>query len=263
MQSKIINILNRNFKNPISCLATYSSAIAKILDGNIDMILVGDSLGSNLYGMKNTQGVTLDMMKRHGKAVIKNIKKSITVVDMPFKTYENKNHALKNAKDIINYTKADLIKLEVNKNKIPIIEYLSEKRINLIAHIGVTPQSYKDFSKIRSVGKSTLERKKLIELAIQLEKSGAKAILLECVSRKTAKLISSSIKIPTIGIGASEYCDGQVLVFDDLINLNINHTKPRFVKNYLDFTKISKDAVENYNRDVKNRKFPSKKYSYS
>ncbi len=262
MKKKLIKILNREFTEPITCLTSYSSSITKLLDGEVDMILVGDSLGSTLYGMKNTQGVTLDMMKLHGQAVVKNVKKSITIIDMPYKTYSNKKQALKNAKDLINFTKAEMLKLEINVKNLSLIRYLSDKNFNIIAHIGVTPQSFSNFKKIRILGKTNIEIKKLNDLAIRAEKAGAKSILLECVTKDAAKLITSSTSIPTIGIGSSKYCDGQVLVFDDLIKINCDHTLPKFVKNYMNFSFQAKRVIKKFNIEVKKRKFPNKKYSY-
>ena len=259
---KKIRILNKNFYKPISCLTAYSPSIANILDGKVDLILIGDSLGTTLYGMKNTQMVTLEMMRNHGAAVNEVIKKSLKVLDMPYKTYENKIDAYKNAKKLLNYCKPDLLKLEINKKKLDILEHLVRKKINVISHIGVTPQSYKNFSKIRILGKTNKEKKNLLSLAKESEKLGAKAVLLECITADTAKLITKNISIPTIGIGASKYCDGQVLVFDDLINLNINRKKPKFVKNYLNINRIVGNAVRKYNREVKLKKFPSFKFSY-
>ena len=260
---KKIRILDKNFYKPISCLTAYSPSIAKILDGKIDLILVGDSLGSTLYGMKNTQGVTMDMMKKHGAAVNKVIKKSIKVLDMPYKTYENKFDAYKNAKILLNYCKPDLLKLEINKKRLVILNHLVSKKINVISHIGVTPQSYKHFNKIKILGKTNMEKNNLLRLAKESERLGAKAVLLECITADTAKLITENITIPTIGIGASKYCDGQVLVFDDLINLSTNNKKPKFVKNYLNFRKIVSNAVKNYNKEVKLKKFPSLKFTYN
>ena len=260
---KKIKILNKNFYKPISCLTAYSPSIANILDGKIDLILVGDSLGSTLYGMKNTQGVTMDMMKNHGAVVNKVIKKSLKILDMPYKTYENNADAYKNAKVLLNYCKPDLLKLEINKKKLVILKHLVSKKINVIAHIGVTPQSYKNFDKIKILGKTKIEKNNLLKLAKESERFGAKAILLECITADTAKLITENISIPTIGIGASKYCDGQVLVFDDLINLNTNNKKPKFVKNYLNFSKIAGNAVKKYNREVKLKKFPSIKFTYN
>ena len=260
---KKINILHKSFTKPISCLTAYSPSIANILDGKIDLILVGDSLGSTLYGMKNTQEVTIEMMKNHGAAVNKVVNKSLKVLDMPYNTYENKVDALKNAKILLNCCQPDLLKLEIDKKKLFILKYLVSKKINIISHIGVTPQSFKNFDKIKILGKTIKEKNYLLRLAKESEILGAKAILLECITTDTAKLITDSISIPTIGIGASKFCDGQVLVFDDLINLTTNNKKPRFVKNYLNFNRMASDAVKKYNKEVKLKKFPSTKFSYS
>ena len=260
---KKIKILHKSFSKPISCLTAYSPSIANILDGKIDLILVGDSLGSTLYGMNNTQGVTMEMMKNHGAAVNKEIKKSLNVLDMPYKTYDNKIDAYKNAKILLNYCDPDLIKIEINKNKLVILKYLVSKKLNIISHIGVTPQSYKNFNNIKILGKTLKEKNNLLKLAKESERLGAKAVLLECVTADTAKLITENISIPTIGIGASKYCDGQVLVFDDLINLSLNNKKPKFVKNYLNFNKIAVNAIKKYNKEVKLKKFPSDRFTYN
>jgi 3-methyl-2-oxobutanoate hydroxymethyltransferase len=260
---KKIKILHKRFSKPISCLTAYSPSIANILDGKIDLILVGDSIGSTLYGMNNTQGVTMDMMKNHGAAVNKTIKKSLKVLDMPYKTYDNKIDAYKNAKILLNHCKPDLLKIEISEKKLVILKHLVDKKLNVISHIGVTPQSYKNFNKIKVLGKTNKEKQNLLELAKKSETLGAKAVLLECVTSDTAKLITENISIPTIGIGASKYCDGQVLVFDDLINLTTNDKKPKFVKNYFNFNKVASNVVKKYNREVKLKKFPSTKFTYN
>ena len=260
---KKIKVLHKSFSKPISCLTAYSPSIANILDGKIDLILVGDSIGSTLYGMKNTQGVTMDMMKNHGAAVNKEIKKSLKVLDMPYKTYDNKIDAYKNAKILLNHCKPDLLKIEISEKKLVVLKHLVDKKVNVISHIGVTPQSYKNFNKIKVLGRTNKEKQNLLKLAKESETLGAKAVLLECITTDTAKLITKNISIPTIGIGASKYCDGQVLVFDDLINLNTNNKKPRFVKNYFNFNKIASNIVKKYNREVKLKKFPSTKFTYN
>ena len=260
---KRTKILNKNFSKPISCLTAYSPSIAKILDGKIDLILVGDSLGSTLYGMNNTQGVTMDMMKNHGAAVNKEIKKSLKVLDMPYKTYDNKIDAYKNARILLNHCRPDLLKIEISEKKLVVLKHLVDKKVNVISHIGVTPQSYKNFNKIKVLGRTNKEKQNLLKLAKESETLGAKAVLLECVTANTAKLITENISIPTIGIGASRYCDGQVLVFDDLINLSTNDKKPKFVKNYFNFNKIASNIVKRYNREVKLKKFPSTKFTYN
>ena len=247
---------------PISCLTAYSKPLANILDGNVDLILVGDSLGTTLYGMKNTRSVNLEMMKNHGKAVVSNTKKSMTIIDMPYKTYSNKREALRNALDILTYTKADFIKIETDIKNIDIVKHLSKNKIKVISHIGITPQKFSNFTKIKSVGKNLDESKNLIKLAKKLEEAGSKLIFLECIKINTAKEITNKLTIPTIGIGASKYCDGQVLVVDDIINLNTSNHKLKFIKTYTNIEKNISNAVKNFTKDVKSKKFPSKKYSY-
>ena len=169
MKKKYKLLLNTKFTKKISSLAIYSPAVAEIVDGNVDIILVGDSLGTTLYGMRNTQSVSLSMMKAHGKAVIKNVKKSLTMIDMPYNTYKNKNQALRNAHDLLRYTKAKMIKLEINEKKLEIVKHLSKNNINVVAHLGVTPQDYKDFSKIKIKGKNQNEINILKNLAVSCE----------------------------------------------------------------------------------------------
>ncbi len=260
---KKFKVLHKSFSRPISCLTAYSPSVAKILDGKVDLILVGDSLGSTLYGMNNTQGVTMDMMKNHGAAVNNEIKKSLKVLDMPYKTYDNKTDAYKNAKTLINHCRPDLLKIEISEKKLVVLKHLVDRKVNIISHIGVTPQSYKNFNKIKVLGRTNKEKQNLLKLAKESETLGAKAVLLECITADTAKLITENISIPTIGIGASRYCDGQVLVFDDLINLSTNEKKPKFVKNYFNFNKIASSVVKKYNREVKLKKFPSNKFTYN
>jgi 3-methyl-2-oxobutanoate hydroxymethyltransferase len=256
------NLLLKKNIEPITCLTAYSKPLAILLDGRVDLILIGDSLGTTLYGMKNTRAVNLEMMKTHGKAVVKNTSISMTIVDMPYNTYRNKKEALRNAKDILNFTKADYIKIETDKKNIEIVKYLSENKIKVVSHIGVTPQKFSDFKKIRSVGKNINDINKLIKLATKLEDAGSKFIVLECVSLIAAKKITNSLSIPTIGIGSSKNCDGQVLVIDDMLNFNSKSKKPKFIKS---FTNIENSIVKGINmfvKEVKNKKFPSRKKSY-
>ncbi len=254
-------LLKKNIE-PISCLTAYSKPLANILDGRVDLILVGDSIGTTLYGMKNTRSVNLEMMKNHGKAVVSNTKKSMTIIDMPYNTYRDKKEALKNAINILDFTKADFIKIETDNKNIDIVKHLTINKIKVVSHIGVTPQKFSDFSKIKSVGKNTKETNNLITLAKKLEYAGSKMIVLECISLTAAKKITKILKIPTIGIGASKYCDGQVLVIDDILHLDSNIKKPKFIKNYINIKKNIIKAVNSFDKEVKNKKFPSKKYTY-
>tara|TARA_B000000475_G_C15933839_1_gene421927 strand:- start:9 stop:800 length:792 start_codon:yes stop_codon:yes gene_type:complete len=255
-------LLIKKNKIPITCLTAYSKPIANILDGKVDLILVGDSLGTTLFGMQNTRGVTIEMMKNHGKTVVQNTKYSMTIIDMPYNTYRNKSEALKNARDILAFTKADFIKIETDKKNLNIVEYLTKNKIKVVSHIGVTPQKFSNFSKIKSVGKNIKDSNNLLNLAKKLEEAGSKIIVLECISLDTSKKITNSLSIPTIGIGSSKYCDGQVLVIDDILNLNSHNKKPKFVKNYINIEKNIDKAVKRFAKEVINKNFPSKKYSY-
>ena len=257
MKKKFLNILKKKNKEKIVSLTAYSKNIASVLDNYCDIILVGDSLGSVLYNYKSTREVSLDMMIEHSKSVRKGIKKSLMVVDMPYNTYRNSQEALKNAKKIMSKTECDAVKIEGGKKVYKTIKTLIKNNIPVMGHLGLLPQSDKSF---RFKGKKALERDKIIKDSKLLEKAGVFSIVLECIETSLAKSITQNIKVPTIGIGASNYCDGQILVFDDLIGLN--PTNFRFVKKYSNIIKEISKAVSNYSKDVKRRKFPSKKNSY-
>ena len=257
MRLKIIKLIKKKNKLPIVCLTAYSKNISKILDKYCDVILIGDSLGNVLYNMKSTRDVTLDMMIKHAQSVKAGIKKSLCVVDMPFNTYNNKKEALINAKKIIKQTRCDAVKIESNKKNFNIIKHLIKSKIQVMGHIGYTPQYKKKF---KIEGTSDAEEVKLINEAKKIESAGAFSIVLECIAPNMSKKITSSIKIPTIGIGSSKYCDGQILVTDDMIGLS--GFKPKFVKKYVNINKIIDKSVKKYSKDVVNRKFPKASNSY-
>ena len=258
MNAKIKQILLKKNKTKIICLTSYSKNFSEILDKFTDIILVGDSLGSVLYSFDTTKKVNLNMMIEHSKSVRQGIKKSLMVVDMPYNTYRNKSEALKNAKKIIKYSKADAIKVEGGKKIIKIINHLRKNKINVMGHLGILPQSHR--GKFRYKGKTISERKNLINDALLLQKSGVFSIVLECIETNLAQRITKELKIPTIGIGSSVNCDGQVLVTDDLIGLNL--TSIKFVKSFSNIRKHIKSAVKKFIKDVKNKKYPSSKFSY-
>ncbi len=255
---KIREIIKRKNKRPIVCLTAYSKMIAEILDKHCDIVLVGDSLGMVLYGMESTREVTLDLMINHAKSVKKGISKSVLVIDMPYQTYRNKKEAYNNAKKIIKSTKCDALKLEGGEKIINIIKYLINKNIPVMGHIGLLPQSER--GKFKFKGRSLFERKRIIEDARLLSKAGVFAIVIEFVEESLAKIISKSIPVPIIGIGASKHCDGQILVTDDLLGLS-NFT-PRFVRKYSNIKKIINESVLRFRRDVINGNFPSRKNIY-
>ena len=257
MKKKILNLIKKKNKSKIVSLTAYSKNIASILDNFCDLILVGDSLGSVLYNYKSTREVTLKMMIDHSKSVRMGIKKSLMVVDMPYNTYRNAKEALINAKKIMTKTRCDAVKLEGGKKIFKIVQTLVKNNIPVMGHLGVLPQSAKNF---KFKGKKASERKTMLNEAKLLESAGAFSMVLECVESSLAKKITKNISIPTIGIGASANCDGQVLVTDDLIGLNPINV--RFVKKYSNIRKEIVKAVSNYSKDVKKKKFPSKKQSY-
>ena len=258
MNSKIKKIINKKNKSKIVCLTAYSKNIAEIVDNHADIVLVGDSLGSVLYNYKTTRKVNLKMMLEHTKSVRMGVKKSLLVIDLPYNTYRNKSEALKNSKKAIKETNCDAVKVEGGVRVKDVVRHLVKNKIPVLGHIGLTPQTVK--GKFKSVGKTDKERKKLIRDAKALEQSGAFGMVLECVYSDISKKITKLIRIPTIGIGASVHCDGQVLVTDDILGLT--DAKIKFVKKYINIKKIINSALLKFKNEVKSRKYPTKKYSY-
>ena len=257
MKNKVTNFIKKKNKSKIICLTAYSKNIASIIDKHCDLILVGDSLGSVLYNFSTTKKVTLDMMIEHSKSVRMGVMKSLMVVDMPYNTYRNTKEALKNAKKIIAKTKCDAVKIEGGKKVYKIIKTLIKNKIPVMGHLGVLPQSATNF---KFKGKNITERNNILRDSKLLEEVGVFSIVLECIESSLAKQITKTISIPTIGIGASSHCDGQVLVTDDLIGLN--KINARFVKKYSNIEMQINDAVLKFKQDVTKVKFPSKKHSY-
>ena len=255
---KIKKILSKKNKSKIVCLTAYSKNVAEVVDKHADIVLVGDSLGSVLYNYSTTRKVTLTEMINHSKSVRMGVKKSLMVVDMPYKTYSTKNLALKNARKIIKETKCDAVKLEGGKKIIKQITYLIQNKIPVMGHLGLLPQSIK--GSFKSKGKNTKEINDLLNDALLLQKKGVFAIVLECVKTAVSKKITQNLKIPTIGIGSSINCDGQVLVTDDLIGLN--ETNIKFVKKFFNIRKFLNIGIKRFASEVRSKKYPTKKYSY-
>ena len=253
----IKNILKKKNKIPITCLTAYSKVIAQIADKYCDIILVGDSLAMVLYGMKTTRDIKIDTMILHGKAVKSSSKKSLVVFDMPYKTYTNRFIAYKNAKKVMKLTRCDAIKLEGGKEIVNTIKYLTKRKIPVMGHVGLLPQTS---AKFKVKGRSSSQKKRILEDAIAVANSGVFAIIVECVVESLAKKITKSVSVPTIGIGASKHCDGQILVTDDILGLS--NFLPRFVKQYSNLSNIIEKCVKNYTQEVKMRRFPFIKNVY-
>ncbi len=257
MSSKVRILVKKKNKKKIVCLTAYSKNTGLVIDQYCDLVLVGDSMANVLYGMKNTHKLDIQTITNHAKAVRLGVKKSLLVIDMPKGSYSNSNQAKKNAKKLLKKTGCDAVKIENNSSNLNIVRTLYNSGINVMGHIGFTPQFKKKF---KVEGRTLKQQIQLIDQAKKIEEAGAFAIVLECISKSSAKKITKSIKIPTIGIGSSSACDGQILVTEDLLGLSGFY--PKFVKKYLNLEKLIKKAIKKFSNDVKTGKFPSTKNSF-
>lgn len=248
-------------KEPIVALTAYHAYGAKIADPYCDFMLVGDSVGMVIYGMENTLSVTVDMMINHGKAVVQSSKKSMIIVDMPFGSYEgSKEIAFKNASRILSDTGCSAVKLEGGEQMAETIAFLTSRGIPVMAHIGLTPQSVNIFGGFKAQGRTEFAQKKIENDAFCVEQAGAFSVVLEGMIESLAVQITGKIEIPTIGIGASQYCDGQILVTEDM--LGFHEWTPKFVRRYANLQTHAQDAISAYAKDVLNRSFPDEKELY-
>lgn len=262
-RNTVANIKNsKHSADPLVCLTAYSAPMAKILDKHCDILLVGDSVGMVLYGMENTLGVTIDMMINHARAVVNASKKACVIVDMPFGSYEDDiDKAYESASRIINETKCHAIKLEGGVEMADVISHLTSHHISVMAHIGLQPQSVVKDGGYKIKGRTDKEISKLTADAKAVEKAGAFSVVIEGTFENVSADITRQLTIPTIGIGASVHCDGQILVTEDMLGLITEHT-PKFVKKYSNLASEIDQAAANYASDVKTGNFPDKNYIY-
>ena len=255
------DIKARKAGSPIVSLTSYHAHTAAIVDRYADFILVGDSLGMVMHGMDSTLPVPLDLMIMHGKAVVRGTKQALIVVDMPFGTYEESPQiAFRNAAKIIKETNCGAVKLEGGARMAETIGFLVERGIPVMAHIGLTPQSTNILGGFKTQGRDEDSWPQHIEDAKAVAHAGAFALVLEGMVEPLAAKITKSIDIPTIGIGASADCDGQILVLEDMLGLNPN--PPKFVKSYGNLLQDIETAVGNYAEDVRTRAFPTPEQTY-
>ena len=247
-------------KRPIICLTSYNKFFAEIADQYCDIVLVGDSLGMAYYGDTSTRSVSLNDMIRHAKSVRSGVKKALMVVDMPYGTCKNPLLAKKNALRIIKETKCDAVKLEGGKEIKHIIQYLIKNKINVMGHIGLLPQKVQSKKDYKIKGINSAEKNKILNDLKNIQETGVFAIVLEAVKNETAKEVMKLSKVPIIGIGASQKCDGQILVLEDM--LGMFKKVPKFVKKYSNLRGYIKKAVKEYAKDIKNKKFPTKNNIY-
>ena len=241
---------------PIVCLTAYTMRVAQLLDEHCDLLLVGDSMGMVLYGMDSTQGVDLDMIIRHGQAVMRGSEQACVIVDMPYGSYEESvEQALENARAVMDATGAAAVKLEGGESMAPQVQALVDVGIPVIGHIGLLPQTAQDNGGFRVQGRSEDSQEQILKDAKAIEEAGASAIVVEAVMEDLAVTITESIGVPIIGIGASRGCDGQVLVTEDMVGITGDHI-PKFVKQYANVSGEISRAAEEYAADVRARRFP-------
>ncbi|AJC91391.1 3-methyl-2-oxobutanoate hydroxymethyltransferase [Campylobacter subantarcticus] len=262
MRKSMLGFSEKKAKNEkITMVSAYDYHSAKILDAcDIDIILVGDSLAMVVLGMQDTLSVTMDEMLIFTKAVSRGAKKAFILADMPFMSYQSSDYdAISNASRFIKESYANGVKLEGGKEVFSKIKLISQAGIPVVAHLGLTPQSINTLGGYKVQGRDLHSAQKIIDDAKIIQDAGASMLVLECIPLKLAQKISSILSIPTIGIGSGKYCDGQVLVYHDLLGLNQDF-KAKFVKHFDDFN--PKVAVERYIHEVKNGIFPSQEYSF-
>ncbi len=255
------DISARKGQTPIVCLAAYTTPIAKLIDPHCDLVLVGDSVGMVMHGMPNTLGVSMDMMVMHGAAVRRGLKKALLVIDMPFGSYEkSKEQAFENAARFMCETECGAIKIEGGEAMAETIEFLTKRGIPVMAHVGLTPQAVNVFGGYKTQGTGK-DASRIMNDAKAIEQAGAFSVVCEKMPDPLARKITAKLKIPTIGIGASAQCDGQILVVDDMMGM-FTEFHPKFVKRYANLGEQLGDCVAEYAKDVKARKFPAPEHVY-
>lgn len=252
----------RKGKEPIVCLTAYTTSISRLIDDHVDLILVGDSLGMVLYGMDSTLGVTVDMMIAHAKGVKRGSEKACIIVDMPFGSYEESPQmAFRNCSRVMAETRCSGVKLEGGVEMAETISFLVKRGIPVVAHIGLTPQSVHALGGFKSQGKTDEAADLIVEDAIAIANAGASAVVVEGVMEPLGVRITKEIDIPTLGIGASPQCDGQILVTEDIIGLFADF-KPKFVKRYAQMDEMITEAVKGYRQEVSARTFPAPEHCF-
>jgi 3-methyl-2-oxobutanoate hydroxymethyltransferase len=255
------DIAGRKGGEPIVCLTAYDAPMAALLDPHCDVLLVGDSLGMAVHGLPNTVGVTLEMMILHGQAVMRGAKRAMVVVDMPFGSYEGgKEVAYANCVRVMKETGAQAVKLETSIEMAEIVAFLVKRGIPVMGHVGLRPQAILAEGGFKAKGRTESERDRVLAEAKAVAEAGAFCIVIEGVAESLAREITETIDAPTIGIGASAACDGQVLVVNDMLGL-FDWT-PKFVRKYADLCTEIDRAAAAFASDVKTRRFPAEVETY-
>lgn len=253
----------KNNHTKLAMLTAYDYSTAKLQDeAGIHGILVGDSLGNVILGYEDTISVTMEDMIHHGAAVARGAKNALVVVDMPFMSYQTSVYdAVVNAGRLMKEGRANAVKLEGGVSVCPQIKAITDAGIPVMAHLGLTPQSINAFGGFKVQGKNEAAARKLIDDAKAVEEAGAFALVLECVPAKLAKIISEQLTIPTIGIGAGAGCDGQILVYQDMLGMFSDYT-PKFVKRFAEVGSVMKEAFTNYIKEVQAETYPAEEHTF-
>lgn len=253
----------KNNHTKLAMLTAYDYSTAKLQDeAGIHGILVGDSLGNVILGYEDTISVTMEDMIHHGAAVARGAKNALVVVDMPFMSYQTSVYdAVVNAGRLMKEGRANAVKLEGGVSVCPQIKAITDAGIPVMAHLGLTPQSINAFGGFKVQGKNEAAARKLIDDAKAVEKAGAFALVLECVPAKLAKIISEQLTIPTIGIGAGAGCDGQILVYQDMLGMFSDYT-PKFVRRFAEVGSVMKEAFANYIKEVQTETYPAEEHTF-
>lgn len=255
------DILARKGGTPLVCLTAYTTPVARLTDPHCDIVLVGDSLGMVLHGMESTLGVTMEMMILHGAAVKRGLSRAMMVVDMPFGSYEESpSQALRNAARILRETGAAAVKLEGGVEMEETVRFLTRRSIPVMAHIGLTPQAINTLGGYKVQGRGE-DRARVLDDARAVARAGAFSVVLEKVPATLADEITAELPIPTIGIGASAGCDGQILVVDDMLGL-FTAFKPKFAKRYAELGETADAAIAAYAAEVRARSFPAPEHVF-
>lgn len=247
---------------PIACLTAYTTQVAKLVDAHCDLILVGDSLGMVVYGLPSTIGVTMEMMIAHGQAAMRGSSRACVVVDMPFGSYEEgPDQAMRNAARIMAETGCQAVKLEGGVTMAPTIKFLTERSVPVMAHIGLRPQAVNTFGGYKVQGRDDASRAQVLADAKAVAEAGAFSVVIEKTAEDISREITGAIPIPTVGIGASMACDGQILVVDDILGM-FTDFRPKFAKPYAELGKAAGEAIKAYADDVRARAFPGPEHVF-
>jgi len=249
-------------QRPIVVLTAYTTPMARLVDADCDVALVGDSLGMVLHGLPSTHGVTLEMMILHGRAVMRGLSRAMAVIDMPFGSCEESpEQAFRNAARIVAETGAPAVKIEGGVHMAPTIAFLAARGIPVMAHIGLTPQAVNTLGGYKVVGRAE-EAERVMQDALAVQAAGAFAVVLEKVPVGLARRVTEALTIPTIGIGAGVDCDGQVLVTDDMLGL-FTDFRPKFVRRYAELGLGAAEAIAAFAEDVRARRFPGPEHGFA